>query len=316
MAYHYLYYGPDTYSSTEAIRKLTNKYIDSSLGDTNLAKIDSEKTTVEDIIRQIYTAPFLANKRLVILENFLLSKDEKSRQKIKDILEKTPSTTILVFWEKGIPDAKSELFQALNVKKTAQKFELMTPIKLSAWIDKFCINYHASILPSARQLLIARIGPDLYRMSNECSKLIAFSNGKPISEKMVDELVDQTEDAQSFALIDQLFGKLNPAKAISIYHTIEAGGEYPLVVLSLISNTLTRVMIIKSWLGKGLSINDINSKLKMHPYALRKTVDNYLSVDDDICTYRRELILTVDEGIKSGKIEAQNAINYLIAKWK
>lgn len=316
MSYHYLFYGLDTYRSAQKINSLISKYIDSSMGNTNLARIDAEQSDINEIIRQIYAAPFFSKKRLVVLKNFLLTAKKEQQEKILSNLEKIPKTTLLIFWENGLPDARSSLFKALNIAQKSQKFDLLSPVQLQLWIDKYCNSRGGSILPGARQLLVEWIDADLWRMSNECNKLISAAEGEPITQKLVEEMVSSFSQAKSFALIDALFGKFNSKTALSAYSIIEENGEYPLIVLSLISNTLARVIMIKAWQEEGLTQNQIAQKIKIHPYALKKITDIYCKISFEKCFARQELIFKIDFQIKSGKIDIIDAIWYLIAQWE
>lgn len=312
-----LFYGPDTYSSRQKINILAKKYTDANLGDTNLSKLEASQNNIDQISRQIFAMPFLASKRLVILENFLLESKTEDHKQMLEIIYKIPTSTLLVFWEKGIPDRRSGLFKKLNQKGKSQFFDILLEQKLEKWIDVYLGSTNTTIMPIARQKLSTIIGSDLWRMSNELDKLVQASKNNIIDLKLVENMVTGDEDVKIFDLIDSLFVPSRDCvkNAIKTYLKFEKTGEYPLVALSLISTTLSRTMMVKSWMEDGLSISEINTKLKIHPFALKKITDFYIKMDWIQAIIRQRLIINIDAKTKSGKLDTEQAIIYLIARW-
>src|SRR5690606_20925699 len=107
------FYGDDSYRSFRKLGELKAKYIDASLGDTNLSQIDVANCTVDQMTSALLAFPFLAKTRLVVL-NRLLSKGSKHiQEKFLDLLEKIPDTTVAVVYEAGVPDRRTALFKRL-----------------------------------------------------------------------------------------------------------------------------------------------------------------------------------------------------------
>ena len=76
-------YGEDTYRSKQKLDAIKSKYIDASLGDTNLSVMDiadKKDTDFTDITRTVLALPFLAKNRLVIIKNLLNGKKQKLQE--------------------------------------------------------------------------------------------------------------------------------------------------------------------------------------------------------------------------------------------
>ena len=104
-----LMHGEDTFSIKERIDLWKNEFIKRYDGDTNINEIDGDSTTVSDIIDAISVLPFLSDKRLVLVKNFLSEQKADEQKKLAGKLADIPDTTVLVFYELKKPDKKLSL---------------------------------------------------------------------------------------------------------------------------------------------------------------------------------------------------------------
>ena len=145
-------YGSDTFRSRQHLKKIIEKFKkDRDPQGLNVVRLDcaplspgfgeARKEEPGRVMGQILTAPFLAERRLAILENLLVSKHHdlmvEIGKKIKD--NDLPDSTVLVFWE-GVgtfkTKAANDLFAILNKQKYSQKFDELKGVRLSAWITE------------------------------------------------------------------------------------------------------------------------------------------------------------------------------------
>ena len=77
-----LLYGKNTFDSLARLKELIIKFKkDRDPQGLNTVVVDCEKNT-KDVLGQILSAPFLSEKRMVVLKNFLLSKDIASHENL------------------------------------------------------------------------------------------------------------------------------------------------------------------------------------------------------------------------------------------
>ena len=95
-------YGPDTFRSRKQLKKMIDKFkTDRDPDGFNVSVLDCVKEEQGKILEQVLAVPFLVEKRMVVLENLLDSKqDELQEEILKRIEEKSfLETTVLVVWE-------------------------------------------------------------------------------------------------------------------------------------------------------------------------------------------------------------------------
>src|SRR3989339_2093468 len=108
-------YGEDTFRSRQQLKKMAAKFkTERDPQGLNAITLDCEKENAGKIREQISQIPFLAEKRLIILENLLTGKQtelqEELAEKIKN--KKLPESSILIIWEKT-SNFKNKTAQAL-----------------------------------------------------------------------------------------------------------------------------------------------------------------------------------------------------------
>jgi len=307
------FYGEDTFRLKQKLKALKEKFISASLGDTNLTVLDGEKLTYDALVRQILAMPFLSRTRLVIVENILKDGKQEVLEKIPEALAKVPQSTVLVFVEEGVPDRRTTLFKKLNKLAQVQEFKLLEPEPLRRWINREIDNRKSRIEPQAVWRLIAYVGNDLWRMSNELDKLTAYS--QQITAEEVDLLVNPQVEADIFAMIEAVARKDLKTAMKEFYRLLEAG-EHELYILTMIIYQYRHLLVIKD-LSQRLKSNNhwfLAKKSGLHPFVVQKSLailPRY-TLGDLKQIYHQ--LLNFDVQIKTGKIESRVALELLIFK--
>src|SRR3989338_10197408 len=95
-------YGPDTFRSRQHLHKMMAKFRSERDPDgLNLVRVDATKETAGQILEQILAVPFLAEKRMVVVENLLESKHDELQTELLKLIEeqRLSPANVLVFWE-------------------------------------------------------------------------------------------------------------------------------------------------------------------------------------------------------------------------
>jgi DNA polymerase-3 subunit delta len=178
-------YGADTFRSRAQMKKMIDKFKkDRDPQGYNTISLDTKKTEDQNkIISEILAAPFLAERRMVVVENLLVSKQkELLKSLIKRIEENTlPETNVVLFWEDGEEfkdkDAKL-LFDRLLKEKYTQRFEELKGVKLSAWIDNEVKERGGKIDRVAVQYLVDNINGDMWRLNAIIDQVLSLCHSE------------------------------------------------------------------------------------------------------------------------------------------
>lgn len=296
----FLLYGPDTYRSRQKLNAIKKKYIDASLGDTNLATIDGATATLDEITRQLYALPFLAKSRLVVVENLLTQGKSALREKVTQALDKIPESTVCVFYEQGEPDKRGKLFRTLVQPKQSQHFDKLPPNDLANWIKQFAAQNGATIAPDAVALLANWVGADLWRLANELAKLALYT--KTITTEIIKLLIEPPIGANIFDLTDAI-GEHHKTKAFGALKKLLDAGENGVYILTMLHYGVRNLALVKA-----------NAPVKMHPFVLQKTRAAAGNITKDAIARLYDQLARFDAQVKTGIMESETAAALYIAQ--
>ena len=253
-------------------------------------------------------------KKLVVLEN-TFSNTEFKRKFLENSKKFIDSKDIILFYEENEFSKNDALFNFLKKQAKVQEFELLAGQKLKNWVKKEFEKYQCQISDTALGKLIEFTANDLWQITNEIKKLVSYKKDGKIEIKDVELLVRPKIEADIFKTIDAISSR-NKKQALILIHKHLEKGDPPLYLLSMINFQFRNLLLVKSCESKGeLYINDmriLSKKLKLHPYVVRKSIQQArrFTIDELKKIYRK--IFQVDLNIKTGKIDPQTALDLLI----
>jgi DNA polymerase III subunit delta len=328
----FILHGDNEFEISEHVADFKQKIGDESMRDLNITVLDGRKTTLGEVHHAADAIPFLADKRLVIVEGLLT---RLASRKAKDSDETTPSGAAkdflngLIDYVPRLPDTTRLIFvefQALNPKhqliKLAEQQKGKTVIEcrqpqageLPHWIIDRAKKRGGSIEPGAAQRLGALIGGDLRRLDSEINKLITYVNAqRSITAKDVDLLVSDASTSSVFDLVDAL-GKRDGKRAAHELHHLLDQGENPLGLLAMIVRQYRLLILVKELQARNLSPDAMAKELGQHPFVIKKLNEqarNYRGSAQLEAIYRR--LLDIETEIKTGQTSDVLALDLLVA---
>ncbi|MFA5128962.1 MAG: DNA polymerase III subunit delta [Patescibacteria group bacterium] len=321
-------YGEDNYRSRKKLKQIEEKFKKADKSRVNFIRIDGEKNLWKNIEKEILAAPFLYDKKLVVVENFLKKRGQKFDEVVAFLKEKRISDgTVVIFWEDKKPDERTAIFKFLAKPKQAERFDLLDAPKLRKWIAEAVAEKNLKIDARAAEALIGLVGSDLWQMSSELDKLAAYvgqrkeKNGL-ITVADVELFVKGKFDENIFSLTDAL-GTKNKRLVFKILNEqIEAGlGEgYIFAMLVRQFRILLQIKELVALDFPFLSAGDpgvkqkISLELGLHPYVVQKTlyqIKNF-SLPELKKIYGK--LLAIDRKMKRGNFNPRAFLELFIAE--
>lgn len=318
-------YGEDSYRSREKLNQIEEKFKKTDKGRVNLVKIDGEQTSWKNIEKEILAVPFLHDKKLVVIENFLKRKGQKFDEAVNFFKEKKlPKGTVVVFWEEGLPDEHTVIFKLLNKPKQAERFNFLEGAKLNKWILNEVQARGVKIDQRAVILLAELVGPNLWQMSSELNKLAAYARGckGKITVNAVNLFVQGNFDENIFALTDAIGAKNDRLAFQLLNEQIEAGLKENYIFAMLVRHF--RILLqLKEIVEKNYSFispNDVSiarhlaAELGLHPYVVKKglwQIKNY-SLLELKKIYSK--LLAIDMKIKKTNLDIRVLLDLFVAQ--
>jgi DNA polymerase III subunit delta len=248
----YLLHGDDEFTMRQEVRALRGKMNDPSL--LNTALFDGAKATAPQIIAAASAYPFLAERRLVLVEGMLANSKMKAAdwKAFAPSLESLPETTRLVFAERGKADPKHPLAIFLAGSPFAYIKEFAIPEHLNEWITRRVKAHGGTITPAAANLLASIMGrADVdeeerqsltYAVDGECEKLVLLAGEHPISEAHIEQAVSYLPESRIWDLVDAI-GQRDGKTALTVLRYLcDQRGQKPLAILPNISRQIRQLI--------------------------------------------------------------------------
>lgn len=294
----------DLFLKSSCISNIT-KAVVKSFSELNLNVFSTENIDVTNVINSLNTLPFLSDRRLVIIKEFDIKKNEKLIDALKKYLEKPCTSTVLLIDEK-IGSIFSSLEKNENVC-VVDCSRVEFPI-LKAYIENQCKLNNTSIEEKAILKLVEFTNSDMNKLSFEINKLINLkSETKQITSFDIEQNVTKSLEYQIFELTNALMKK-DAEKALFIVEDIIGSKKNISSLLTLIANHFRRMFYVKI-----NGANDETAKyLGVKTYALTKIEEQSKGF---LAVKLKEILETcknIDCSIKSGKTDNINAIYTLV----
>jgi len=314
----YLFFGEDDAAIAAAIHTLQSKLGDPANAEMNMARFEAPGLPLDDIRGAASAMPFLADRRLVIVEGAGKSYTKtNTRAPFITLLDESPSSTALVLVE------KSELAKNHWLRKWAKaaadrayvkEFALPKGGQMVAWIQKKTKGLGGEIEPHAASTLAGMLGSDTRAASNEIDKLLAYTAyQRPITNADVAELaLEIGEQGDFFGLIDALSAG-SGAKAMNALRRLMAERDHIALYFGLVGHFRALIQTREIVDGGG-NDKDVAKRLSMHPFRAQKLAGQArrFKLPELEAIYQR--LADYDQQIKIGLIEPGLAMDSLVAQ--
>ncbi len=308
----YFLFGPDTYRSRQKLKEIIKEYKKRHQSGLNFIKISFDEKEFNDFKRAVETVSMFDEKKLIVLEE-VFQRPEYFQKELLNYLEKkkieNDKDCIAIFRTKEVK-SENKLFQFLKKKAKIQEFKLLEGYQLKNWLKNYVEKQNGCIENQAVEKLVDYISSDLWRMSNELDKLIAF-NKRKIKAQDIEQLVKPKIDINIFNIIDSL-GQKNKKQALKLVHNYFEKGESEIYLLNRFIYQFRNLIKIRDLLDRGTPFYSLAKKSGLHSFIVKKTAHQVENFDfEDLKKIYRKLLAT-DLDIKTGKIDSKTALEIFI----
>ena len=327
----YLLHGPDEFASAEALDQLKSKMGDPALAALNTTLFDGRSVTLGELRTACETVPFLAERRMVIVEGWLtklLGKGESDEGEpaaetgtaketlasLAEYLPSLPPTTALIFIEKrAIPERNVVIRAAAEGGWALIRFsDVPKGDALVSWIRARAKAEGGEFTRDAAQAL-ASVESGPRALGSEIVKLLTYVNfTRPVEAADVEALTPAGGETRVFDMVDAIGQRRGPAALRELKKLLDR--EEPLYVLGMIVRQFRLMLQAKELLADARAGEaEVARALGLHPFPAGKVCAQArtFALADLEHIYRG--LLAYDVEIKTGQVEAGAALDALVA---
>lgn len=309
----YVFEGPEEYIKRSALEALRARLLPEGLAEMNETRLRDPDANA--IIAAAETLPFLAEKRLVIIQEsgMLQGKakdydESKNAQTLTEYLKDIPQTTCLVFYVRDKADGRKKFYQALKKTAALVQFNALDEREMTRWIAQQLKKLDKKISAATCQKLIFTAGNDLYALHGEIQKLAACAGEREeIIDQDIDDICVKTTAYRVYDLTAALL-RGDAKNAFTLSQALLRDGEEELYLLALLQGECRRMLSVKILRAGGMSPDMIAAKIGAPPFAVRQLSQAVAQYTDVQLKKMTDLCMETEYRVKSGQCAASGAL--------
>ena len=282
--------------------------------DSDNIEFDFEESSLDSLLEEIQTIPFLADYKIVIISNPLyLYEPSKYDGSLVAKLKKyylSPSSTTITITRIANYNSVDPEFKSLIEKNSIIIEE--EKIDVDAYLDQTIAKEHFEIDQNAKEELLKRVNNDLYNLKNELDKLILFKyEEKKIKLDDIYKLSHREPEDNAYLLVNALMNQ-NKKEMYDIYNDLIESGADEGGIIYLIMNKFQELLETKTLMDADMKKSDIASFLKVSEgkaYYLMKDAKrmSIKEIKDKI-----NKLLDIEYKYKTGEVDKKIALEMFL----
>ncbi len=333
-----LLFGDDDLALEERLTDLIARLAEPANAEINLSRFSAARLDLDTLETQLRSAPFLAPRRMVVLD----LRPPSSRkldlpERFFHLLEAMPATSVVVALERidyetldrrrrgsasaeDIAQAHAELSPLYRwvrghpERATAREHRSPRGAAFERWAAERARRHSAEIEGKAAALLREYTGEDTRLADQELRKLAAYVDGeRPINAADLERLTPFHTEADVFAMVDSVGGRDGPRAMRTMQHLLAE--EDPRYVFTMVVRQFRLLLLARQALDRGLAPSQV---LGENPHRLPGFVADKVGRQalgfslEHLADIYREL-LALDVASKSGRADLTLGLETLVA---
>ncbi len=319
----YILHGDESISRDAALTKMRDSMGED--GGLNRSEFDGTQTTAAEALAAVKSLPFLAEKRLVIVNGLIRHVTRKgagqagkaAADRLIEELPGLPSFARLVLVENDMLSEKNRLLRAARRMDNGYIRGFRKPQNLANWITQRAQQeYKAEISAAAASAIATLVNDDVLRADNELHKLVCYVDGeRAIGEEDVALLTPYVPEANVFEMVDAL-ATGNGSRALELIHQTlhQNPGDAGFGLFGMIARQFRLLSMTRDHLnqGGGAGGQAIAQAIGAHPFVAGKLATQSRRFNAEQLDAILKRLQRYDQDMKTGRIEPRLALELLV----
>lgn len=321
----YVFDGDDEFAIHESIDKIQARLGEANIAEMNTTRLDGRLSTLPQMEDAVATVPFLAPRRLVILTHPTARLNDKASQdKFLHFLSADKHTSKLILAEYDFltseRDRRDGRLQWLERWATSPEQSKRVFIRhhfqpsgamMVKWIQEHAKSVGGQFTPQGAITLANQVGDDTRMAAQEVTKLLTYvSFSRPVEPDDVEHLTPLTAKIGDFELVNALRDKDSRKAQHLLHRSLEE--DDPLRIFQSIVFQIRALIIARELLDEHGTVNDFPKALKIGYYPARLAMESAPHFSTQFLDLIYHRLLELDEAIKTGQMDADLALEFLV----
>lgn len=277
----------------------------------NLHCFEGKGIAVGEVIDLAQTMPFLAKRRVFVIENSGLFK--KGGEELAAYLDDPSPSAYFLFVEPEI-DKRSKLYKTVSAK--GRFIECKTPDEamLKRWVVELLAKDGKRITQRDLDLFLDKTGTDMENIRGEVEKLVCYCMDRDVvAAREIEEVCVRQVSSRIFDMVEAVADK-RQRQAMELYYDLLTLKEPPMRILFLIARQFNLLLQVKELKNKGYDVNTIGAKTGLAGFIARKYVAQAAKFKEAELKRALTDCVETEEAVKTGRMNDVMSVELLIVK--
>ena len=242
------------------------------LGDGDLMNLncfEGKGIVPGEVIDLAQTMPFLAERRVLVIENSGFFK--RGGEALAEYLADPATSAYFLFVETEI-DKRSRLYKAAAAR--GRVIECKTPDEgvLKRWVVELLAKENKRITQRDLDLFLEKTGTDMENIRGEVEKLVCYClDREAVSAQDIEAVCVRQIGSRIFDMVEAVADK-KQRRAMELYYDLLTLKEPPMRILFLIARQFNLLLQVKELKNKGYDTRSIGEKVGLKGFIAGKYV--------------------------------------------
>ncbi|GFH96129.1 putative protein YqeN [Lachnospiraceae bacterium] len=270
---------------------------------------EGKNLSVGEVIDLAETLPFLAQRRVIFMDNSGLFKS--GGEQMAEYLKNQNESTVLIFTEAEV-DKRSKLYKAVQSQGCAVEFAPQDEKTLKRWVAGVLGKEGKKIAESTVLQLLNKTGTDMENIQMELEKLVCYCMDREVVEPGDVEAVCTTRVSNHIFDMVTAIAEKRRKDALQLYYDLLTLKEPPMRILFLIARQCNLLLQARAMKSKGLSNKEMASGLGVPPFAVGKYLSQASRFKSAVLRQALTKCVEAEEAVKTGRMNDVMSVEILI----
>ncbi|MBQ6288833.1 MAG: DNA polymerase III subunit delta [Clostridia bacterium] len=308
-----LFEGEEEHLKQEALAELRHAVLPEGMETLNETIL--EDPSVDQLIADVETQPFMADKRLIIVRDFpaLMGRSEAD-EKLISYLPSVPETSFLLFYCTGKPDGRKKLYNAVKKLSGIVTFSPLRGTELTRFVVSSFQEAGKECDDRTAEYLIFTVGSDAGLLRNEIQKLASFSTERSrVLVEDVSALATPSTECTVFQMIDAVVTG-QKSRAFTLLRNQLLSGTDRMAILSMLLRQYRLLQHIKIMQYEKRGSDFIRSALGVPPFAVDQYIRQASGYTGGQIKSAVRICFDTEYALKSGRMSQDGAVETVVLK--
>ena len=295
----YLFAGNNEWEKIETLRQILARLSPKNPSSVQYEILEGKDKNLnpQRILSDLLTIPF-GSCRLTLIKDI-----EKTPPTFQSRLLQTithlPKETVCVLETKEA-HRSGTFFEKVELLARVIPFKEPKGPELLVWVDRRATFYDKKISPTAKHLLLGKIGGTLLALDKALEALATYVGDSPvIEEKEVETLLGSSLTRTGFELAYAVASR-EVFKALSIFSRLLSDREKPYEILGVLGWQLRRMLRAKELLEEDVSPTEVGRRLRLRWQDEKEFFESMARFEKSEIEKGLTALLRVDQNLKTG----------------